>query len=208
MYNSGHPLSSNGDGSRPNSNYQPSSSLLQQQLAQQAAQHGMDYDPRSPSQANMNPNQYRQPQYSENNQNSQFAPAPIPQSSRPIAYQPPRPTPELAAILNGLDSQKFAGLNPIQQEQVKAFMQSQNAGKAVAAQQSSLGLGYPSTAGTGSGSFSGQPQQPPIPAAMFFKSLHEHLNRRGSSLTGQPMIEGKPIDLHRMFQCTSSSLFE
>lgn len=163
-----------------------SSSLLQQQLAQQAAMQRASQSP-APQQPSL---------YAQNPQQHSLA-APSPTTNG--VQQLPRVSPELASLLTGITPERFATYTPQQQAAVKAYYQAQ--GQQKAAQQTALGLGYPGAAPP-NGAQARPPQQQP-----FMRALIDFHQRKGTPLTVIPVIEGLQVDLTKLFQRESSRMF-
>ncbi|BGP21557.1 ARID/BRIGHT DNA-binding domain containing protein [Rhodotorula toruloides] len=110
--------------------------------------------------------------------------------------------------LNGMTQERFQQLTPIQQAAIREVMMSRSR----AQQQASLGLGMPGATATPPRPTPAQPNGPPTPAAggvpstpvppqtnVFLKTLTEFYAKRGVPFSGPPVVEGRTIDLARMF---------
>lgn len=115
--------------------------------------------------------------------------------------------------LNGMTQERFQQLTPVQQTAIREVMMSRSR----AQQQASLGLGMPGAAATPPRSAQPQPNGLPTPVAggtpstpagpvpnapqtnVFLKTLTEFFAKRGVPFAGPPVVEGRTIDLARMF---------
>ncbi|BGO96520.1 ARID/BRIGHT DNA-binding domain containing protein [Rhodotorula toruloides] len=110
--------------------------------------------------------------------------------------------------LNGMTQERFQQLTPIQQAAIREVMMSRSR----AQQQASLGLGMPGATATPPRPAPTQPNGLPTPAIggapatpaapqtnVFLKTLTEFYAKRGVPFAGPPTVEGRTIDLARMF---------
>ncbi|BGP04663.1 hypothetical protein NBRC10512_004979 [Rhodotorula toruloides] len=112
--------------------------------------------------------------------------------------------------LNGMTQERFQQLTPIQQAAIREVMMSRSR----AQQQASLGLGMPGAGGVATPprpaptqpnglptpAIGGTPSAPAPPQTnIFLKTLTEFYAKRGVPFAGPPTVEGRTIDLARMF---------
>ncbi|GAA5856351.1 hypothetical protein JCM8547_000882 [Rhodosporidiobolus lusitaniae] len=137
-------------------------------------------------------------------------PPPTSTPSQPLSSSTGRSTMSVQEIQNalrgvqiqGMTPERFNTLQPHQQAALREYMS-----RTKAAQQAQLGLGMPSSPAsnastpsrTPNGSAGGAGAGSSVQNNAFLKTLSDFYAKKGQPFAGAPMLEGRPVDLAKMF---------